>query len=127
MLPQDASCEDVDVDVNLGFLSSFVQTALQNGAAPYISEEDRFEMGAVRPTHQDNAADQTHALRFAAYESSAPAEPVTVRTISRDASPIRGKLLCSNQTTEQTLSCPPASVAVSGDYSAYNYLQGASC
>ena len=93
VLPQDASCEDIEVDVNLGFLSSFVQTALQNGAAPYISEEDRFEMGAVRPTHQDNAADQTHALRFAAYESSAPAEPVTVRTISRDASPIRGKLL----------------------------------
>ena len=95
MLPRDASCEDVEVDINLGFLSNFVQSALQNGAAPYISEEDRFEMGAVRPTHQDNAADQTHALRFAAYEPSVPAEPVTVRTISRDPSPVRGQLLPS--------------------------------
>ena len=91
VLPQDASCEDLEVDASLSFLSSFVQTALQDGAAPYISEADRFEMGAVRPTHQDNAADQTHALRFAAYEPSVQAEPVTVRTVSRDNSPVRGQ------------------------------------
>lgn len=90
-LPEDASCEDLDVDPSLVFLSQFVQAALQNGAAPYISEADRFEMGAVRPTHQDNAADQTHALRFAAYERSPAPEQVSVRTVSRDPSPVRGE------------------------------------
>lgn len=90
MLPEDASCEDLEVDANLGFLSQFVQTALQNGAAPYISEQERFDMGAVRPTHQDNAADQTHSLRFAAYEPTVvQAEPI-VKTVNRDPSPVRG-------------------------------------
>ena len=35
VLPVDASCEDIEVDKNLSFLNSFVQTALSRGAAPY--------------------------------------------------------------------------------------------
>lgn len=50
-LPADASCEDVDVDPALSFLDGYVSEALQTGAAPYISQQDRFAMGAVRPSH----------------------------------------------------------------------------
>ena len=35
VLPVDASCEDIEVDKNLGFLNNYVQTALSQGAAPY--------------------------------------------------------------------------------------------
>ena len=35
VLPVDASCEDIDLDVNLSFLNPFVQQALANGAKPY--------------------------------------------------------------------------------------------
>lgn len=35
ILPVDASCEDIEVDKNLSFLNSYVQTALSNGALPY--------------------------------------------------------------------------------------------
>ena len=31
----DASCEDIDVDDSLSFLSGYVQSALLAGAAPY--------------------------------------------------------------------------------------------
>ncbi len=41
VLPEDASCEDLDIDPTLPFLNAFVQTAVQNGAAPYLSEQDR--------------------------------------------------------------------------------------
>lgn len=40
ILPVDASAEDVDVDMNLSFLDSYVQTALANGARPYEKPED---------------------------------------------------------------------------------------
>lgn len=35
VLPYDASCEDIDVDVNLSFLDGFVGQALQNGALSF--------------------------------------------------------------------------------------------
>lgn len=35
VLPVDASCEDIEVDKNLGFLNGYVQSALSNGASPY--------------------------------------------------------------------------------------------
>jgi AP-4 complex subunit epsilon-1 len=40
VLPSDASCEDIAVDENLSFLNSFVQNALNLGAAPYSPPED---------------------------------------------------------------------------------------
>ncbi len=45
--------------------------ALQTGAASYLTPEQRFQMGIVRPSHRDEAADHSHALRFTAYERTA--------------------------------------------------------
>ncbi|CAL8463047.1 g2581 [Coccomyxa elongata] len=87
-LPADASCEDVDVDPSLPFLDGYVAAALANGAAPYISEQERFAMGVVRPSHHDEVAEHTHALRFTAYEKAAP--PTQAPTQSREHSPLRG-------------------------------------
>ncbi len=41
------------MDPALSFLDGYVSEALQTGAAPYISQQDRFAMGAVRPSHHD--------------------------------------------------------------------------
>lgn len=44
-LPKDASCEDLEGDIpsiqSVSFLQNYVDAALQNGAAPYIAEEER--------------------------------------------------------------------------------------
>lgn len=40
VLPVDASCEDVEVDVELYFLNDFVADAKRNGAAEYSPEDD---------------------------------------------------------------------------------------
>ena len=40
VLPVDASCEDVDVDINLMFLDRFVGNAIANGAQEYKKPED---------------------------------------------------------------------------------------
>ena len=54
-LPADASCEDLEIDPALPFLDAHVASALANGAAPYITEEQRLAMGAVRPSLHDEA------------------------------------------------------------------------
>eukprot|EP00004_Rigifila_ramosa_P013967 TRINITY_DN3136_c0_g1_i1.p1 TRINITY_DN3136_c0_g1~~TRINITY_DN3136_c0_g1_i1.p1 ORF type:complete len:1175 (-),score=295.81 TRINITY_DN3136_c0_g1_i1:102-3452(-) len=67
VLPIDGSCEDLEMDDRLSFLNSFVQTALANGAAPYVPPEERGGLGEndlVVPTHSHN-----HSLRFEAYEA----------------------------------------------------------
>ena len=61
-LPADASCEDLEVDPALRFLDTHVASALADGAAPYISEEQRFAMGAVRPSHHEEARPQEVAF-----------------------------------------------------------------
>ena len=53
------------------FTLYFGLQALQTGAASYLTPEQRFQMGIVRPSHRDEAADHSHALRFTAYERTA--------------------------------------------------------
>ncbi|KAL0026447.1 hypothetical protein WJX79_010441 [Trebouxia sp. C0005] len=104
-LPSDASCEDLQIDVSLPFLNSFVQQALQHGAAPYISQQQRTSMGVLPISRHHEAAEQPHALRFAAYEKAqAPgaAQPqhnlldgshqqaASQQSSSRSSSPVKG-------------------------------------
>lgn len=69
-LPADASCEDLQIDASLPFLNAFVQQALEGGAAPYISQQQRDSMGVMPTSRYHEAAEQPHALRFAAYETA---------------------------------------------------------
>ncbi|XP_031567499.1 AP-4 complex subunit epsilon-like [Actinia tenebrosa] len=41
VLPEDASCEDIEVDSSLSFLDDYVTKALQQGASPYLPEDQR--------------------------------------------------------------------------------------
>lgn len=64
------------------------------GAAPYLTEAQRFSMGVVRPSAAGEAADHTHALRFTAYEktaapSSVAAPPLTAIPAGAGISPVR--------------------------------------
>ncbi|KAL4452296.1 hypothetical protein ABPG75_007958 [Micractinium tetrahymenae] len=76
-LPYDAAAEDVGVDPDLPFLESFVQQALQNGAAPYLSLEDRLAMGMTRDSGGAglHAAPHAAALKFQAYAAAPPPQP----------------------------------------------------
>ena len=61
VLPVDASCDDVDVDPNMEFLSSFVEQAAAQGAPRYAPPEDSDDEGAAR-------RNSSSGLNFAAYE-----------------------------------------------------------
>lgn len=63
-LPADASCEDLEIDPALPFLDAHVASALANGAAPYITEEQRFAMGAVRPSHDEVRRRPSPSLQY---------------------------------------------------------------
>ncbi|KAF8391907.1 hypothetical protein HHK36_022247 [Tetracentron sinense] len=73
IMPSDASCEDIEVDQSLSFLNNYVQKAIENGAQPYLPENERSGMlniGNFRSQDQHEAL--THALRFEAYELPKP-------------------------------------------------------
>lgn len=100
-LPPDASCEDLQIDVSLPFLNAFVQQALEQGAAPYISQQQRDSMGVMPTSRHHEVAEQPHALRFAAYETAkAPGagqphnllESSSQGQRSRSNSPVKGEL-----------------------------------
>lgn len=63
LLPVDASCDDIEVDPNMAFLSDFVQTAVSNGAPQYAPPEESDDDDQERLRHG-----QAGRLNFAAYE-----------------------------------------------------------
>lgn len=70
VLPLDASCEDIEVDQNLSFLNNYVQSALLKGAKPYISANERLQMGGLASwvgQHSESVA-VNQSLRFDPYE-----------------------------------------------------------
>jgi AP-4 complex subunit epsilon-1 len=70
VLPVDASCEDLEEDGSLSFLSDYVNHALANGAPPYSP-----------PTNDEHESKEqvTENLKYAAY--AAPEKPTTVATV----------------------------------------------
>ena len=48
-IPLDGAAEDIDVDVGLGFLNTFVSDALANGAQPYSPPVDEIAQEALPP------------------------------------------------------------------------------
>jgi hypothetical protein len=72
VLPVDASCEDLEEDGSLNFLSNYVAQAAAKGAPPYsppVKDEDEFI---------DDSANNANNLKYSAY--AAPEKPTTVAT-----------------------------------------------
>ncbi|GAQ89669.1 Adaptin family protein [Klebsormidium nitens] len=84
-LPEDASCEDIEVDESLSFLGAFVAAARTAGAKPYISENERLGLPPTTdlatllgPSGPRPATPPSHSLRFEAYETpTIPARNMT--------------------------------------------------
>ncbi|KAL4565180.1 hypothetical protein LXL04_029265 [Taraxacum kok-saghyz] len=76
IMPLDASCEDIEIDKNLSFLDSYVHKSLEEGAEPYIPENQRSGTLTVTNLGHHNPYDHpTHSLRFEAYEVPKPVVP----------------------------------------------------
>ncbi|XP_050376332.1 AP-4 complex subunit epsilon [Argentina anserina] len=79
IMPSDASCEDIEVDRELSFLNGYVQQAIEKGAQPYISENERSGMLNINNfRNQDQHEALSHSLRFEAYELPQPMVPSRV-------------------------------------------------
>ncbi|KAJ4748562.1 AP-1 complex subunit gamma [Rhynchospora pubera] len=99
VMPPDASCEDIEIETSLPFLSNYINQAIENGARPYISESER--LGTVNTITPASAShyqqDPAHSLRFEAYELPKPRAPPpsiqpsstsSLPTISSDLVPV---------------------------------------
>ncbi|CAM6082363.1 unnamed protein product [Calypogeia fissa] len=86
VLPIDASCEDIEVDRSLTFLLGVVETALANGARPYISDHERDAggIGSLVSNHVENGSHPA-SLKFEAYEK--PVMRVLPSAISNQLTP----------------------------------------
>mmetsp|Transcript_39227 Transcript_39227/g.122738 ORF Transcript_39227/g.122738 Transcript_39227/m.122738 type:complete len:1048 (-) Transcript_39227:67-3210(-) len=62
VLPYDGSCEEIEVDENLGFLNNFVNNALKSGAPVYSPPEDDDDLVGM-----SEAADKGPGLNFTPY------------------------------------------------------------
>ncbi|PRQ19265.1 putative clathrin/coatomer adaptor, adaptin-like protein [Rosa chinensis] len=79
IMPSDASCEDIEIDKNLSFLNGYVQQAIEKGAQPYISENERSGVSSINNFRsQDQHEALSHSLRFEAYELPKPLVPSRV-------------------------------------------------
>ncbi|KZV25288.1 epsilon-adaptin family protein [Dorcoceras hygrometricum] len=73
VLPMDSTCEEIEIDKNLSFLDAYVQQSLENGAQPYIPEDERIGISKISNfATQEHQESSTHALRFEAYELPKP-------------------------------------------------------
>ncbi|KAK7386856.1 hypothetical protein VNO78_27194 [Psophocarpus tetragonolobus] len=86
IIPQDASCEDIEVDKNLSFLNGYVQQSLERGAQPYVPEDERDGMVNVSNFRSQDQHESAHGLRFEAYEVPKPPMPSKVVPVSLSSS-----------------------------------------
>ncbi|KAL6613934.1 hypothetical protein ACP70R_036204 [Stipagrostis hirtigluma subsp. patula] len=128
VMPSDASCEDIEVDRSLSFLNSYVQQALEKGAAPYIPESERsgvISVGSYRS--QDQQETSAHTLRFEAYELPKPSLPVatsqtSISTPNTDLVPVPEPGYYKED--HQTSRSQPSGDALSGDFGVKLRLDG---
>ncbi|KAG2602873.1 hypothetical protein PVAP13_5KG717700 [Panicum virgatum] len=128
VMPADASCEDIEVDRNLSFLNSYVQQALENGAAPYIPESERsgvISVGSYRSQEQQETS--AHTLRFEAYEMPKPSltlatSQVSMSTPPTDLVPIPDPGYYKED--HQTSRSQPSGDAISGEFGVKLCLDG---
>ncbi|KAF5815696.1 putative adaptor protein complex AP-4, epsilon subunit [Helianthus annuus] len=79
IMPLDASCEDIEIDTSLSFLDNYVQKAIEQGAEPYITENERSGTLNISKIRNHNAYENsTHSLRFEAYEVPKPVVPTKI-------------------------------------------------
>ncbi|CAH1453328.1 unnamed protein product [Lactuca virosa] len=90
IMPLDASCEDIEIDKSLSFLNSYVHKSLEEGAEPYIPENQRSGTLTVIPNIPYDTS--SHSLRFEAYEVPKPVVPTrpppTTTTYPTDLVPV---------------------------------------
>ncbi|KPI90374.1 putative epsilon-adaptin putative AP-1/4 adapter complex gamma/epsilon subunit [Leptomonas seymouri] len=87
VLPKDGFCEAMDVDPELHFLDSFIETAVARGARPYKQPADVASLRQQRAT--TSALQAESALRTAAY---VPARSTDIRPAwSSSSSPFTGE------------------------------------
>lgn len=77
--PEDASCEDIEVDPNLAFLSAFVDKAAAQGAPRYDPPEDSDDEDF------DGQRGAAHRLNFEAYKK--PEIPYSTKLPAHDTAP----------------------------------------
>jgi AP-4 complex subunit epsilon-1 len=127
-MPADASCEDIEVDRNLSFLNSYVQQALENGAAPYIPESERsgvISVGSYKSQEQQETS--AHTLRFEAYEMPKPSlalatSQVSMSTPPTDLVPVPDPGYYKED--HQTSRSQPSGDAISGEFGVKLRLDG---
>ncbi|KAK9067866.1 hypothetical protein SSX86_011977 [Deinandra increscens subsp. villosa] len=79
IMPLDASCEDIEIDKSLSFLNNYVHNSLEQGAEPYIPENERSGTLNISNIRNHNPYEHpTHSLRFEAYEVPKPAVPTNL-------------------------------------------------
>ncbi|KAK6930683.1 Clathrin/coatomer adaptor, adaptin-like, N-terminal [Dillenia turbinata] len=92
ILPADASCEEIEIDKDLPFLNEYVQQALEKGAQPYVTENER--SGVLNISNfgsQEQQEAMSHSLRFEAYElpkPQVPSMPPVTLTASTEVVPV---------------------------------------
>lgn len=73
----------MQIDVSLSFLDNYVQKSLEQGAEPYIPENERSGTLNYSKIRNHNSYEQpsTHSLRFEAYEVPKPVVPTNITDI----------------------------------------------
>ncbi|KAL8195896.1 hypothetical protein R6Q57_025386 [Mikania cordata] len=96
IMPLDASCEDIEIDKSLSFLDNYVQTSLEQGAEPYIPENERSGTLNISNISKHNPYEHApHSLRFEAYDVPKPVVPTkTPATVTypTDIVPVTGTI-----------------------------------
>lgn len=72
LLPVDASCEDLDVDPTLPFLTDFVSAALLNGAAPYRPKRAERVEALANEADTGKSRQRSAGLRLTPYDAPPP-------------------------------------------------------